>query len=374
MKLLVGVWLVGVLGAGMTVAESISVYVGSSEKGIYRTELNGETGKLSKPVLAVEVERASFLVMDKAGKRLFSTAGTRGDDGKVSSDRVAGYAVQEDGSLKLQNYESSHGKGICFVGLDATEKVLLAANYGSGGVAIFPAQEDGGLYRSRSAHQHEGSSVNEARQKGPHAHSIYAGPENKFVYVPDLGIDEVVIYKMDAASAEMSRAGAAKMPPGSGPRHMKFGKDGKQAYVLAEMFLDVVVFDRNSKDGSLKQKEVVSVFLPDGDKKKMSCSEILVSGDGRFVYTANRDLAGQGRDSLSVLTVGEGGTLTHLQTVAAEVHIPRNINLSPDGKWLLVAGQVSGGVPTFKVGGDGKLEFSGNRAEVPKAMCVVFGK
>ena len=358
--------------------ESVRVYLGTQgrgeSKGIYMTELDMETGGLAAPKLAAEVGNPGFLVMSPDGKHLFSTARAPGVDGNKGYDAVAGFVVQEDGLLKLRNYQQAHGKGPCFVSLDATGKVLFVANYGSGSVAAFPVLEDGGLYRSRSQNQHEGSSVNERRQKGPHAHSIYVGPDNEFAYAPDLGTDEVVIYELHVGGAAMHEIGAAKMPPGSGPRHMKFGKDGKQAYVLSEMLINVVVFDRVGKDGALKQKEVVSV-LPEGvSKEGMSCSEILVSKDGKFVYTANRDTTGQGRDTLSVLTVGEGGKLTLLDTVPAEVSIPRNINLSPDGKWLLVAGQKSGGVPTFAVGADGRLRFSGKRIALENAMCVVFGK
>ncbi len=287
---------------------------------------------------------------------------------------MAWFRVREDGMLKLGHYESCRGKGPCFVGLDATDRALMVANYGSGSVALLPVQEDGSTYRSRSEHQHEGSSVNEKRQKGPHAHSIYAGPDNKFVYAPDLGIDKVVIYELMAKGAAMHRVGAAVMPPGSGPRHMKFGKDGKQAYVLSELLLTVVVFDRNAEDGDLTQKQVV-IVLPEGAPKDgMTCSEVLVSPNGRFVYTANRDTAGKGRDSLSVLTVGESGKLTLLQTVPAKVDIPRNINLSPDGEWLLVAGQKSGNVPVFAVGNDGKLSPTKHEIKVANAMCVVFRK
>jgi len=127
-------------------------------------------------------------------------------------------------------------------------------------------------------------------------------------------------------------------------------------------------------EGALAMTAEISVLPAGGEKEGMTCSEVLVSKDGKFVYTANRDVAGKGRDSISVLAVGEKGLLRHVQTVPAEVEIPRNINLSLDGKWLLVAGQKSGGVPSFKVGKDGRLAFSGERIEVLKAMCVVFGR
>lgn len=368
----------GVMGVAGAWAEKLDVYIGTrgqgESKGIYLSEIDTATGALAAPKLAVEVANPGFLVLSKNGKYLYSTARSQGQGGERGMDAVAWYTVQGDGMLKLGHFESARGKGPCHVSLDATNKVLMVANYGSGSVALLPVREDGSIYRSPSDHQHEGSSVNKRRQSGPHAHSIYAGPDNKFAYAPDLGIDQVVIYELSPQVVSMHRVGEAKMPPGSGPRHMKFGKDGKEAYVLSELTLTVVVFDRNAEDGSLAQKQVVSVLPEGATKDGMTCSEILVSPDGKFVYTANRDTAGKGRDSLSVLTVGEGGKLTLLQNVPAKVNIPRNINLSPDGKWLLVAGQKSGNVPVFAVGKDGKLSPTDHEIKVPDAMCIVFRK
>lgn len=373
MNLTTCLFLAGMMGLGSSLAESVRVYVGTQargeSRGIYLTELDLESGTLSAPKLAAEVASPGFLVMDETGTRLFATSR---DPERNGEDSVVGFGVHEDGMLELRNYQSSQGKGPCFVGLDASGSVLMAANYGSGGVAIFPVDPNGTVNPSRSFYQHEGASVNKRRQAGPHAHSIMVGPENKYVYAPDLGIDEVVIYALDLDEVKITPAGVAKMPPGSGPRHMKFGKDGNYAYVLSEMLLTVVVFERATEGGGLIQRQIVSV-LPDGaGSDGMSCSEIRVSPDGKFVYTANRDTSGKGRDSLSVLAIGDKGELRLLQNVPAEVDIPRNINLTPDGKWLLVAGQKDGGVPVFAIDENGKLKFSGNRAEIANAMCIVF--
>lgn len=349
-------------------ADTVRVFFGTGgSEGIHTALLDESTGKLSQTRKVADANGAGFLALSKNGDRLFATASLEKRQGGV-----AAYAVADDGSLALKNVESAQGAGACFVGLDATESMVMVANYGSGSVAALGIGDDGAVMKSVSYHQHEGSSVNEKRQKGPHAHSIYAGPDNRHAYAPDLGTDEVVIYRMDPASAKLEPAGAAKMPPGSGPRHMKFSKDGKQAYVLSELTLTVVVFDRNADTGALTQKQVVSV-LPDGhDSEGMTCSEILVSKDGLFVYTANRDTAGKGRDSLTMLSVGAEGRLQRVQTCPAEVEIPRNINLSPSGKWLLVAGQKKGGVPVFEVKDDGTLKFTDHRMPLDAAMCIVF--
>ena len=359
----------------VSATETQRVWLGTTgkdeAKGIYTAKFDPQTGKLSEPTLAAEVPRPGFLTLSKDGKFLYSTSMTLGGEDVRPTGAVAAFAI-EGATLKELSRQESGGSGPCFVALDATGKTLMVANYGGGSVASFPVNPDGSLEPLNSLGQHEGSSVNPRRQEGPHAHSIYAGPDNRFAYAPDLGIDQVVIYALDPKAATLTPAGSAKTPPGSGPRHMKFGHDGKQAYVLGELDLTVIVYDRKAESGQLTRKQVLSVLPEDDDDSKMSCSEILVSADGKFVYTANRDVGGRGRDSLSTFSVGADGQLKRIQTVPAEVSIPRNIQLSPDGRWLLVAGQKGGGVPVFRVGDDGRLKFSGQRAELPGAMCIVF--
>lgn len=364
--------------AGMTVvaaAETRRVYFGTSgqepAKGIYVADFDMESGAISGLKLAAEARNPGFLAMTKDGGHLYATGLTAGGGGKRPTGAVTAFTVKGDGTLKTINALEAGG-GTCFVTLDSSDRTVLAANYGEGSVASFRVADDGSLDERVSYVKHEGSGSNKQRQGGPHAHSFYPGPDNRFAYAPDLGIDEVVIYSLDAPTAEVKRVGTAKTPPGAGPRHMKFSRDGKQAYVLGELSLKVIVYDRDAESGALTLKQDESVLAEGADGSGMTCSEILVSPDGRFVFTANRDVAGRKRDSLTTFAIGEGGRLKRIHEVAAKVEIPRNIQLSPDGKWLLVAGQKAGGVPVFEVGADGKPAFAGHRADVPNAMCIVF--
>ena len=351
-------------------SESTKVYLGTQgrgeSKGIYVCDLNTETGALSTPRLAATLGGCGFLAIHPGKKHLYSTA--RGD-----GNNVAAFRIREDYSLEPINAQPSEGTGPCHVSLDATGRCLMVANYGSGSVAALRIDEDGSLVKSGSAHQHEGSSINDRRQKGPHAHSIYAGPDNKFAYAPDLGIDKVVIYRLNPESALMKKVGAADTPAGAGPRHMKFSKDGKQAYVLTELHLTVAVYDRDPASGLLgKIRQNAPTLAKGADLEGMSCSEIRVHPSGRFLYAANRDVTGSGRDSISVFKVLANGEIERIQNIPAKVSVPRNIGVDPSGKWLLVAGQRSGNVPVFKITGNGKLVDNGNEVKVANAMCVEF--
>ncbi len=291
---------------------------------------------------------------------------------------VAAFRIGDEGKLDLLNTQPSMGQGPCHVSIDATGKCLLVANYSSGSVAALGIKEDGALEAPVSSQQHEGSSVHKNRQTGPHAHSIYPGPDNAFAYSPDLGIDKVTIHRLDAGKATLEKAGSAKVPPGSGPRHMKFGKDGKFAYVLNELLLTVSVFKRSAgKPGMLNSMETVSV-LPDGaDRSGMTCSEIRVHPSGKFAYTGNRNGSGEGRDSITVFKVClESGKITRIQTAPAHVGVPRNFNIDPTGRWLIAGGQKSHDIAVFEIDpATGKLTFTGRKVPFEGGpICLEFLK
>ena len=354
-----------VLGS-MLHAESIPILIGTGAEGIYRADLDRETGKLSPVRLVGEEQNAGFLALSSDSKVVVSTA-------KVEKlGAVASWRVTKDG-VELINRSTYQGGGLCQVSIDATNRMVMGADYGGGKLVSFPIDESGKLGANASLHQHEVIDPRPSPQNLPRVHATWPGPENKFAYVPDLGIDRVKIYTMHPAKGTLTPVGAAVSPPGSGPRHMKFSLDGKHAYVLNELTLSVTVFKRNSKTGALTEVQTVSVFEKGSEKDKMSCSEILVSKDGKFVYTGNRDLKGPERDSVSALAVQEDGTLKHLQTVPSGVWIVRNIALSPEGDFILASGQRSNQVTSIKVDPTtGKMTPTGHSTPVPKAMCVVF--
>ncbi|MGE5294332.1 MAG: lactonase family protein, partial [Solirubrobacterales bacterium] len=182
----------------MASAESLRVYVGtytgngpSSSKGIYRSTLDLDTGTLTAPVLAAQAQNPSFVEIHPNGKSLYavSEAGSEG--------RVFAYAIDAAGGLTLLNDASTGGAGPCHVNVDHAGRFVLVANYGSGSASVIPIQSDGKLAAPTGFVQHEGSSVNPSRQKEPHAHSVNLSPDDRFVFVADLGIDKIMIYKLD---------------------------------------------------------------------------------------------------------------------------------------------------------------------------------
>jgi 6-phosphogluconolactonase len=346
-------------------AAKIPVYLGSgSVEGVSQVLLDSETGELSGLKVAVKTASPGSLTICKDKEFIFTTGRTKGE----KTGFVASFARQPDGSLTLVSKQSSMGSGPCHVSLDTSSRFLFVANYSSGSVASYKVDKTGKISPAVSHHQHEGSSVHPQRQTKPHAHSIYCSPDNQFVYSADLGIDKVMIYKLDSKSGKLTPNGAAKVPAGGGARHMAFSKNGKMLYVLNELTLTVSSFTRDEKSGKLKLESTKPVMKEIAEG--MSCSEIQVSADGEFLYIACRDLDHKNRDVISVLSVAD---LRIIQEHPTGVWIPRHFGISPSGKWMLIAGQRENKVVVHACNPiTGKLEKTPYSVDLEKPMWILF--
>jgi len=347
------------------------VYFATGSGGICVGQFDDKTGKLSGLEQVYEMENASFLGAHPALPVLYVAAPPKKEGSGIGS--VVALKINPEGSLALLNQRSAEGIATCHVGTDPSGGIVMAANYVSGSVVSFRAQEDGSLSERVSLNQHEGSGENPKRQEGPHAHSVFSNPAGTYAYVPDLGIDKVMIYQIDAAEGSLIPSGSVDVPGGGiGPRHMKWAADGKYAYVLNELDLSVSVFKAGKECGALEWIATKSIFPEGADRERMSSAEIRIHPNGKYIYLSVRDLAGKGRDAISVFSAFELG-FDRIATVSAQVGVPRNFNLDPSGRWLLAGGQRSKNLAIFKVDpGTGLLEFSETLDFESGPVCIEF--
>lgn len=352
-------------------ADSLPVYVGTytggenGSKGIYRTTLDLQTGELSSPALAAEAANPSFVEIHPNGKFLYAVS----EAGR--SGRVFAYAISaETGNLTLLNECPSGGSGPCHVNLDHAGRFVLVTNYNSGSVSVFPVRPDGGLGEATGFVQHEGSSVNPARQKGPHAHSVNLSPDNRFAFVADLGMDKIMIYRLDGLKGTITANDppCAQLKPGAGPRHFVFHPSGKYAYVINELDSTVTAFVYEPASGVLTEIQTVPT-LPNDFRGSSACAEVRVHPSGKFLYGSNR-----GHDSIAVYRIDPAqGTLTFAEHETAGIKTPRNFNIDPTGTFCLVANQDGNSIVVFRIDQQtGTLEPTGNKIAVSKPVCIRF--
>jgi 6-phosphogluconolactonase len=349
----------------------IGTYTSGKEggsKGIYRLELDLNTGKLSKLEPAAPANNPSFVAIHPSRRFLYAVSETNTADGQPTGLITAFALNPATGALTPLNQQQSKGAGPCHLVVDKDGKHVLAANYTGGSVCVLPIGDDGKLGEATAFVQHKGSSVNKQRQAGPHAHSINLDAANRFAVVADLGLDKVLVYKYDAAKGtlEPNDPPAADLAPGAGPRHFAFHPDGKHAYVNNEMDSTVTAFDYDAERGILKKLGTVST-LPKDFKGNNSTAEVVVHPSGKFLYCSNR-----GHDSIAIFAINEKtGELTGVGHQSTMGKTPRNFAVDPTGAYLLAANQNSNSVVVFSIDTrTGELKSTDSTVEVPSPVCI----
>jgi 6-phosphogluconolactonase len=343
----------------------LGTYTGKMSKGIYTCELDLKDGKMSNLELAGEMTSPSFVAIHPSQKFLYAV----GEDGGKKAGVVAFSIDAKTGKLTKLNEESSGGSGPCHLVVDATGKTVLAANYGGGSCCSIPIKADGSLAVGGSFFQHKGKSIL-PNQQGPHGHSINVDKANQFAFCCDLGLDKILIYKLDAEKGTMTPHGEFDAPPGSGPRHFAFHPNGKWAYTNGEMSMTLIAMDCDAAKGMLTKKQVIST-IPSGEKKKQfSTAEVVVHPSGKFVYVSNRDAY----NSIAIFAIDpKSGELTAVGHEERGIKTPRNFAIEPTGQYMLVANQSGNNVISFRIDQkSGELTPTGSSLEVGSPVCVRF--
>lgn len=340
----------------------------NASRGVYVMELDTASGTLSEPRLAAECADPSFLAIHPGGRFLYAVNEVGQFQGR-SGGGVSGFAIDPaGGTLKPINQQSSRGAHPCHLTVDRIGKNVLVANYGSGSVACLPIEADGRLKPASTAIQHEGSSVDPARQQGPHAHSINVDPGGRFAVAADLGLDKIFIYAFDPESGSLkpSQSQFAKLPPGSGPRHFAFAPGGRFGYVINEMADTIVAFAHDPETGSLSPIQSISTLPADFHGKSFT-AHVEVHPSGKFLYGSNR-----GHDSVAVYSIDqETGRLTLVAIEPTLGKEPRNFAVDPTGAYLLAENQNSNSIVVFRVDQTtGRLSPTGQKIAVPRPVCV----
>jgi 6-phosphogluconolactonase len=353
----------------MANAKSFYVYFGTytegenSSKGIYRGSLDLKTGKLSDIVLAAEVNNPSFLQIHPNRCFLYSVSESNGI-GFVNSFVVN----PKNRNLKPLNQQLSNGSSPCHISIDHTGKNLFVANYTSGSISVIPVKSNGMLAELSCSFRHGGSSINPHRQQKPHAHSINVSPDDRFAFAADLGIDKIMIYKLNPETGTITPNNPPfiKLKPGAGPRHFTFHPSGKFAYVINELDSTITAFKYNAQSGNLTEIQTVKT-IPDDYNGSNYPAEICVHPNGKFLYGSNR-----GHDSIAAYKIDtDTGKLTFIKYEITDIKTPRNFCIDPTGTFCLVANQDSNSIVVFRINAKtGVLEPAGYRISVPKPVCI----
>jgi 6-phosphogluconolactonase len=291
--------------------------------------------------------------------------------GKVSAYRIAG-----TGSVTLISRQPVSGDTAAQVGIDRDSRFAAVANYSllplddhaGASVVVYPIGVNGTLGTAVASARHEGSSADPVRQTQPHPHGVYWTPDNRYLIVPDLGTDRLVIYRFDVTTGAIVLHRSCRLPPGSGPRGLIFHPRLPLAYVALELTSRVatLAFDAQNGDFTLLHSESSTAGArapPNG------CSAIKLSPEGQRVFVGNR-----GEDSIARLDIDRRTGIARLAAAyASGGRTPRDFAFDPSGTTLVVCNQDSDRLAVFRYGADsGDLMPLGEGAVCGTPMAIAF--
>jgi len=343
----------------------IGSYAEPSGPGLYACKYDIEQGTFTVIDQVDGLKDPTFLTIDEERRILYAIGTVVDAEGKKTAESYS-YRILEDGRLELLNKQPTVAP-TCHITLDQTKRNLIVSSYHGGMIGLLPVESDGKIGELREVHQHEGSSVH-PNQQSPHPHSVFFDRNNRFAICSDLGIDQIVIYELDAENGSLKEHDRVKTAAGAGPRHFAFHPALPYGYVINELNSTVTAYAYDEAAGKLTEIQTIST-LPGDYNGDNACADIHISNDGKFLYGSNR-----GHDSIVVYQIDQTtGQLTVVEHVSTRGGHPRNFALSPDNRYLVVANRDDNHIVTFARDAEsGKLQATGSELSVSKPVCIKF--
>lgn len=335
----------------------VGTYTNGTSKGIYSFRFNQETG-MATPLSSVELCNPSYLTPSEDGRIIYAVS-------EMSDNTAAVNALAFDektGNLKLLNTERTCSADPCYVSTNG--KSVLTGNYSGGTMSIFPLRKDGSLSPVDTLFEGTATGPDTVRQITPHIHCTVFSPDGKYIFATDFSADRIlrfVLHPKDIVPHPSMEA--TNIAPNSGPRHLTFSPNGKFAYLINELSGKVIVFNYN--DGKLEQIQSIAADTV----AARGSADIHLSPDGNYLYASNRLKA----DGIAIFAVNAtNGTLAKVGYQLTGIH-PRHFNITPNGKYLLVACRDSNVIQVYKRDiNTGLLEDIHHDIIVDKPVCVQF--
>lgn len=337
----------------------IGTYTKGDSEGIYSFTFDTESAAIEEITVAAKIENPTYLTISENNQFLYSVA----KDGENGG--VAAYSLNSrTGELHFLNQQTEKGAPPCHVSVDRNSHHLLSGNYHKGTAAVYMiVAKDGSIHADPSVVHHQG----EHADQQPHTHFAAFTPDEKYITVIDLGIDQLLTYQL--IDGQLVKVNHISFKKGSGPRHLAFHPNGKYAYVMTELSSEVVVLEYDANSGAFKEIQTISTKPRDFTDNNQG-STIQLSSDGRFVYAGNR-----GHNSIAVFSIDEAYKLTLVEYISTEGDWPRDFSLDPTEEFMIASNQESSNLTVFKRNAEtGRLTLIQSDITVPHPVCVKFVK
>lgn len=314
-------------------------------------------GNIQK-IYALPVQNASYQTLSEDGKYLFSVT-----EKGLEQSSVSAFRKNPKGRYEFINRQSTQSADPCYVLYRKASQTIYTANYSGGSVSVFKTK-NGTIMPLAQKIQYEGSGPIKNRQASSHAHKVVLSPNQKELFVTDLGTDKIYQHQILSDGTLSPTYKTFIVKPGKGPRHLIFHPNGQFVYVINELNGTVDVFRYLNH----QLTEIQSIQADFSQAEVKASADIHLSKDAKWLISSNRITS----NSLSIFKVEQDGKLLfdHEVQVGSK---PRNFSFDPSGKYVFVASSGDNQVQIFSFNHvTGQLIDTGEIIEVQNPVCLTF--
>lgn len=342
----------------------VGTYTNGASEGIHLYDVDVEEGTLSFRKV-IPVNNCSHVTLSKKSDFLYT----------ISDDGVEVFKIAPDGDLERMNKVNIDGMRGCHLGTDITGKYLFVAGYHDGKITVIHTRRDGTLGRVMDGVFHKPTGTVAERNFRPHVCNVRPTRDNKYLCAVDNGIDQVIVYRINNEKHKLERVEILRMQRDSGPKVVRFSKDGRFMYVLCELQKAIVVYsyrDAGKKPIFEKVQEISTILKPDDRVNMYNAAQAMnISPDQKYLYSTTA-----GENTMCLFKIDEEtGMLEKRFTLPISGEYPKSIVPFPDGRHVAVVNNSSNTVNTFTVDYEkNTLIMKGRPQKVDQPNCIIFKK
>lgn len=339
----------------------VGTYTNGSSEGIHLYDVDIEEGTLSFRKV-VPVNNCSHMTLSKNGKYLYS----------ISDEGVQVFKIAPDGELESINKVNINGMRGTHLCTSYSGKYLYVAGYHDGKVTVIKTNEDGSLGEVVAGVFHKPTGTVAERSFRPHVCCVRPTPDDKYFCAVDNGIDQVVIYRVNELKKRLEQVEILRMQRESGPRVVRFSKDGRFMYVLCELQneIEVYTYDGSGKQLVFEKIQQISTLSKGGHERAYDAAQHLnLSPDEKYLYCTTA-----GENTMSLYKIDEEtGLLEKRFALPISGVYPKCAVAFPDGKHIAIANNSSNTVTTFAIDYEkNTLIMKGRPQKVDQPNSIVF--
>ena len=305
------------------------IYVSNADDGeIVVYELNLKNGGLSAQQTVAAGESVMPLTVSPNKQKLYASI-------RSKPYSAVTFSINQNNGKLTRLSQATIQNDICFISTDKSGNYLLSSSYGGSKITVNNINSAGEALTDNA----------KIYATGLNAHAVLMDSSNRFLFVTNLGSDQILQMKFNAETGEVTpnQPAAVKTQAGAGPRHLRFSPDNKFVYVLNEYDATVNVYAFDQNTGTLQEKQ--SILMAANDYyEKPSAAEIQITPNGEHLYTSERRTNTLNLFKRDIKT----GKLTFIKSFPTETK-PRSFAISPDGRYLLSAGQHSSHLSVYEI-------------------------